>query len=154
MRRNDAVADRRFLSAWSSDGALIADRVGLAATFGARLLGLLGRRRLSPGEGLLITPCRSVHSFFMRFPIDVVHLDEGLRVVACYTLAPNRAGPYVARSRHVLELPAGACRAVGLAAGRSLVLRDADGEPLELGGRRRARSPLPWRRARARPPSA
>ena len=49
----------------------------------ARLKGFLGRRGLAPGEGLLIVPAGSIHTLFMRFPIDVVFLDQlcGLRIV-------------------------------------------------------------------------
>lgn len=68
----------------------------------------------------------------MRFAIDVVHLDDELRVVTAYTLPPNRAGPYVARGRHVLELPAGTCRELGVAPGQRVLLRRADGQPFTL----------------------
>src|ERR687887_277481 len=69
--------------------------------------GLLGRGGLERGEGLLLQPAGSIHTFFMRFPIDAVFLDRGLRVVG---LAPELAPWRLAARRHahsVLELAAG-----------------------------------------------
>jgi uncharacterized membrane protein (UPF0127 family) len=88
-------------------GEVLAGRVEPALFFWRRLRGLLGCRLLSPGEGLLLEPCRSVHTFFMRFPIDVVFYDEAGRVVAVFPgLAPFRFTPVVRSARGVIELPA------------------------------------------------
>ena len=57
-------------------GAVVADRVGVAATRGARAVGLLNRNGLEPGEGLWIVPSRGVHTCWMRFAIDVIALDD------------------------------------------------------------------------------
>ncbi len=79
-----------------------------ATTFWTRLRGLLGYRRLNPGEGMFISPCRGVHTFFMRFPIDVVYVDQQGKVVGLAPeLPPTRLGPVVRRAQFVLELPAG-----------------------------------------------
>jgi uncharacterized protein len=82
--------------------------------------GLLGRDGLESGEGLLLKPCGSVHTFFMRFPIDVVFLDRELAVVAVSAeVAPWRT----ARARGakaVLELPAGEAARRGIAVGERL----------------------------------
>jgi uncharacterized protein len=76
----------------------------------ARLKGLLGRKELAPGEGLLLKPASAVHTSFMRFPIDVVFLDRELRVLAVATnLKPWRAAARRG-ARAVLELPAGECK--------------------------------------------
>jgi uncharacterized membrane protein (UPF0127 family) len=64
-----------------TNGAVIADRVGVARGVWSRFWGLMGRRRLPEGHGLLLAPCGSVHTFFMRFPIDVLFLDREARVV-------------------------------------------------------------------------
>lgn len=84
--------------------------------------GLLGRRALPGGEGVLLSPAASVHTFCMRFPIDVVFLDGGLAVLG---VAPH-VPPWRARAhrgaRHVLELAAGEAERVGLAAGVRLEL--------------------------------
>ena len=72
--------------------AMVADKVELAATWGSRLKGLLGRRSIAPGEGLHIVPCNSIHMFFMRFAIDVAFLAHDGRVVKLvHTIRPWRA---------------------------------------------------------------
>lgn len=68
----------------------------------------MGRSSLKEGEGLLIEPCAWIHTFGMAFPIDILYLDgEGTVAHACYSLRPNRLGPFVRRAQVVLELPAG-----------------------------------------------
>ena len=95
-------------------------RCRIADGFFSRLRGLLGRRGLEPGEGLLLSPSSSVHTLFMRFPIDVVFLDRGLRVVGVsddvrpWRLTGRRG------ARHVLELAAGQAQAHGIRAGERL----------------------------------
>jgi uncharacterized membrane protein (UPF0127 family) len=77
--------------------------------------------RLPAGEGLLIKPCRSVHTHFMRFPIDVLFLDRENRVVHVIpAMAPWKLSPNVRAADAVLELPAGA--SAGTAAGDQLEL--------------------------------
>jgi uncharacterized membrane protein (UPF0127 family) len=79
-----------------------------AATFAARLVGLMLKAGLPPEGGLLLTPCRSVHTCFMRFPIDVVFLDADFCVVAIVEhLSPWRFTAYNPQACHVLELRAG-----------------------------------------------
>ncbi|MBT2466903.1 DUF192 domain-containing protein [Streptomyces sp. ISL-66] len=96
-------------------------RVEVAASYAARTRGLLGRDGI---EGaMLLTPAASVHTFRMRFAIDVAHLDRNLRVIALTTMAPGRLGLPRPRARHVLEAEAGAMAAWGLAVGSVLRLR-------------------------------
>lgn len=83
------------------------ERCVVADTAGSRMRGLLGRPPLEPGEGLLLVPCRAVHTFFMRYPIDVVFLDRELRVLrVCSRVRPWRLRA-CRRAQAVLELPAG-----------------------------------------------
>ncbi|MFD7080413.1 DUF192 domain-containing protein [Streptomyces sp. NPDC002181] len=91
----------------------------IAASYRARTRGLLGRDGI-PGAALLLTPAGSVHTFRMRFAIDVAYLDRRLRVIALATMAPNRLGLPRLRSRHVLEAEAGAMAAWGLRVGSLL----------------------------------
>ena len=56
-------------------------RAEVARTFWQRFMGLMGRRSLPEGEGLLILRCNSIHTFFMRFPIDATFLDRDDNVV-------------------------------------------------------------------------
>ena len=88
----------------------------------ARARGLLGRSELPPGEGILLRPAASVHTFFMRFPIDVVFLDRDGRVVAIRPhLRPWRAA-FARRAKAALELAAGQAAARGIHIGERLVL--------------------------------
>lgn len=87
----------------------------------ARRRGLLGRDGI---EGaLLLRPARSVHTFGMRFAIDVAHLDREQRVVRMTTMKPGRLGAYVGRSRSVLEAEAGAFARWGLVEGDRVEFR-------------------------------
>ncbi len=91
---------------------VIAEQAVLARGWWSRLRGLIGRRGLGPGEGLIIEPCSSIHTCFMAFPIEVLFVDRQHRVLrATAAIAPWRFGPVVARSRYVVELPVGAVAA-------------------------------------------
>lgn len=82
-----------------------------ADTFLLRLRGLMLSGPLDRGEGLWIEPCNSVHTHFMRFPIDVIFLDHQQTVVhAIPAMAPWSFSPLVKGSVSVLELPAGAAQ--------------------------------------------
>ena len=88
-------------------GADIATKVALADTRASRRRGLLGRDGMEEGEALMLSPCGAVHTFFMRFAIDVIFLDRDSRVVRTV----SRMGPWriaiAWRARSVIELPAG-----------------------------------------------
>jgi uncharacterized membrane protein (UPF0127 family) len=87
----------------------------------ARGLGLMGRRGWSRSDGLLLERCNSVHTFFMRMPIDVVFLDgEGTVLRAVSSVRPWRVGPVAWRARRALELPAGVLAESATAAGDRL----------------------------------
>lgn len=89
-------------------GAVIASRVRVADTLKSRSVGLLNRASLDPDEGLLITPCDSIHTFFMRFPIDLLYLDEEFKVVKVVpNMGPSRMSFCLGKARHVLELKGG-----------------------------------------------
>jgi len=120
MDDNRPVADHLNLT--RTDGAFVC-RARVAKSFVSRLRGLLGAADLPGGQGVLFPGTSSVHTHFMRFPIDVVFLDADRRVVAIRpALRPWRiASAKVARS--VLELAAGECARIGLAEGDVLVER-------------------------------
>jgi uncharacterized membrane protein (UPF0127 family) len=87
----------------------------------SRLRGLLGRPPLEPGEGMLLRPCRQVHTFFMSFAIDVVFLDrDGVVVALVPDLLPWRASRLVSGAYCVLELSPGEVRRTGTALGDRL----------------------------------
>lgn len=100
------------------------ERGEVADSVWTRLRGLIGHRPLEEGEGLMITPCNSVHTFFMRFPIDVVYVTAGGEVVGlAERLSPFRIGPIVRRARFVLELPAGTVARTGTRLGDRIVVQ-------------------------------
>lgn len=104
-------------------GRQLAGELAVAATLLSRAKGLLGRSGLSPGEGLLITPCNGVHTFMMKFPIDLVFLDRENRIVATVeNLVPQRMTRLLPKARSVLELPAGTVSASGSVAGNQVII--------------------------------
>jgi uncharacterized membrane protein (UPF0127 family) len=106
----------------SESGAVVCERCTLARNPLTRMRGLLGRRELAQGEGLLLQPAGSIHTAFMRFPIDAVFLDGEQRVLKVASgVQPWRAAA-AKRSRAVLELAAGEAARVGLVAGDVLRL--------------------------------
>jgi uncharacterized membrane protein (UPF0127 family) len=103
-------------------GRVVCDECVVADTPFSRLRGLLGRRSLRAGEALLLRPSPSIHTFFMRFAIDVVFLDADLRVLRVVeALKPWRAAG-CRKARSVLELGAGEAAARGIRLGDRLLL--------------------------------
>ncbi|HEX9530125.1 MAG TPA: DUF192 domain-containing protein [Acidimicrobiales bacterium] len=95
--------------------------VEVGETWGARLRGLLGRDEL---EGaLLIRPARSVHTFGMRFPIDVAYCSRQLVVVDCACMRPHRIGRPRPKAHCVIEARAGAFERWGLGPGDQLEIK-------------------------------
>jgi len=80
----------------------------MADTFFSRLVGLLNRRSLNTGEALMITHCRSIHMFFMRFAIDAIFVDKENRVVGVVEgIKPFCLSPIFFKASYVIELPEG-----------------------------------------------
>ena len=89
-------------------GTVLAERVAIAESLLARTRGLLGTRVLPRREALLLRPCRQVHSFFMRYALDLVFVDRQGRVLLTrQNFRTNRISPLVMRANAVLELAAG-----------------------------------------------
>jgi uncharacterized membrane protein (UPF0127 family) len=96
-------------------------RVERADRWHQRLLGLMFRRALAPGLALLLSPCNSVHTAFMRFAIDLVYLDAQGRVLATRTsVRPWRMSWGLRGTRHTLALVSGVASALGWPAGDEL----------------------------------
>ena len=97
----------------------------VAKNFFQRMKGLLGTKTLENGEGLLIPKCQGVHTFGMRYPIDVVFLDKSLRVLhTIQKMPPQHTSPIKLSAQSVLELPAGTIDRSHLSCGDQLVLKD------------------------------
>ena len=106
----------------TSDGRTVCERCARAESPLQRMRGLLGRRSLEPGEGILLRPAGSIHTAFMRFAIDAVWVDRELNVLkVSHDIAPWRtAGCKGAKG--VVELAAGEANRVGVSAGDKLKL--------------------------------
>lgn len=99
-------------------GTVIADRAFEAHSYWSRLVGLLSRSSLEAGEALHLNPCTSVHTAFMRFPIDVIYLDKrGSVVKLSPNLKPFRVSAIWRGGRSVIELPTGVIEATGTVLG-------------------------------------
>ncbi len=108
---------RGTLTLRREDGRIICDSVVVADSAWRRLKGLLGKRSLASGEGLVLRPAWSIHTAFMRFPIDVVFVDAELAVIRIdHELPPFRTAT-CRGAREVVELAAGECKRNGVAPG-------------------------------------
>jgi len=110
----------------ASTGDVLAADLRTARTAWARMRGLMGRTEM-PGSGLLIEPADSIHTFFMRMPIDVIFLARDGRVLKlCRMVYPWRIclAPWGARA--VLEMRAGFIERHGLVPGERLEMRDKE----------------------------
>ena len=98
-----------FLIAFNrTRGGTLASRVRKAEDARSRSRGLLGRAGMEQDEGLWIVPCPMIHTFCMKFPIDVLFLSRGLEVVKVIEdLRPWRLSPWVWGAHSVLELRGG-----------------------------------------------
>ena len=88
-------------------GNVVCEQVVIADRARRRMRGLLGRRSLPPGEGMLLQPSPSIHTSFLRFPIDVVFLDRNLRVIKLVEHLPPWHAASAIDGRSALELAAG-----------------------------------------------
>ena len=114
------------------NGRVLAERVQRTRGAGQASRGLLDRGGLETGEALWIIGSMGVHSFGMRFPIDVAYLDGELRVLhAIENMKPNRLGRLSFRTETVLELPAGTLAATQTRRGDPLVVQSRCSAPRE-----------------------
>lgn len=112
---------RTLLVVHSRSGRVLGNRVRCASTFLTRLRGLLGRRGFARGEGLLLKPCRAVHTYGMGFPLDVAFLGPDGRVEAMYpALPPRRRTAWHPDATTALELPSGTLALAGVTPGDRL----------------------------------
>jgi uncharacterized protein len=107
-------------------GSELASDVRLAKGVWSKFWGLMGRRQLPDGQGLLLKPCTSVHTFFMRFPIDVIFLSKDSRVVKIIpAMKPWRAALGGPGAHSALELNGGTAESAGLEVGDTLRIAES-----------------------------
>jgi uncharacterized membrane protein (UPF0127 family) len=103
------------------NGQVLAHHVREARTFIQRLRGLMFSKQLPSGCALHIQPCRSIHTFFMNYAIDVLHLDSDHKVVLTEeNLVPRRIGKNVQGTVSVVELPTGSIQQSGTKVGQAV----------------------------------
>lgn len=99
---------------------MLATRADVADTSAKRRTGLLKHQRLESGEGLWIIPCESVHTFFMKFAIDLVYLDKNKKVRKVRHAVPPWRASACFSANSILELPAGTAKETGTQPGDQL----------------------------------
>lgn len=103
---------------------VVAQNARIADNLFSRMRGLLGRKSLNPQEGLILRPCNSIHTFFMRFPIDVLFLDKNNRVIkAISSLKPFRLTYIYLNARLAVELPAGILQSTSTREGDIILIK-------------------------------
>jgi uncharacterized membrane protein (UPF0127 family) len=110
----------RVISLERDGGAVVCEHCELADGVWTRTRGLLGRTSLEPGHGMLIRPAGSVHTLFMRFPIDCVFLDAELRVVGVREAVRPWRSARASGAKSTLELAAGEAARAGIEVGDRL----------------------------------
>lgn len=109
---------RTVRAADQRNGTVLAERAGWCANPISRFKGLMLRRSLPGGEGIVLVPCNSVHMALMRFAIDVIFLDRENQVVKIVEqLKPYRVSLGGRRAHAALEVPAGTARRFDLQVG-------------------------------------
>jgi len=103
----------------------VCNRCHFADSVLKRMVGLLNRKVLAAGEGLLLDRCYGIHTIGMRFPIDVLFLDKELRVIRAVQALPPFRTCVVKHAVYVLELPVGAIPASHTEAGDQIQMRTA-----------------------------
>ena len=108
-------------------GEVIAERAELATSHWARFWGLMGRRALPSGGGMVLQPGGGIHMLFMRIPLDVIHVNKSDRATHVLRgIKPWRFGPLFVGGKYAIELPVGAAANVQVG---DTVLVEPVGEP-------------------------
>lgn len=108
----------------ASSKKLVSSQCLWAQSSWSRMVGLLNHSSLEEEEALLIEPCKQVHTFFMRFPIDIAFLDKDDVVLAVSSLHPWRMSRLYWKASKVLELPLGRLSKVGINPGDKLEIAE------------------------------
>lgn len=105
----------------AGNGNIVAERVIKAHTFFRRLKGLMFTKSLPSSCCLHIHPCRSVHTFFMKYRIDILYLDDQYNIIGVEAnLKPGKLGAVYSNSVSVIELPEGTIQQKGIQVGQTV----------------------------------
>jgi uncharacterized protein len=107
---------------------VVSDNCHFANTVLKRMVGLLNRGKLDKGEGLLLDRCHGIHTFGMRFSIDVLFLDKDFCVIRAVKALPPYRTCIVKKSVYVLEVPVGALEASRTDEGDQIQIRTANSD--------------------------
>ncbi|MEH7094850.1 DUF192 domain-containing protein [Neobacillus vireti] len=106
-------------------GQVIAESIEPAETFFKRFKGLMFRKNLSPNSGLYLRPCNSIHTFFMKFPIDVLYINDHGKIVGIEEqLEPGKIGKRFPGAAAVIELPINSIKAFEITEGQLIKLSE------------------------------
>ena len=106
-------------------GEVVVDQLMPAYSFGKRLKGLMFKRGLQPGVGVHIKPCQSIHTFFMKFPIDVIYIDKNMTIVGLeHSLPPGKLGGRFKNAHSVIEVTAGHISGRSILVGQVLIIKN------------------------------
>ena len=109
----------------SPDGTVVASEVGMADSVWSRFCGLMMRKEFPKGHALVLSPCSSIHMFFMRFPIDVAFVNRDGKILhALNSIRPWRASRMVFHAVAAIELPAGTMKELGIGRGDTITLHE------------------------------
>ena len=109
----------------STQNNIIADNVKVADNFFSRSVGLLSKKSISDNEALVIKPCCSIHTFFMKFPIDVIFVDNKDKNIALHqNISANIILPIYFSSDYVIEMAAGQIQAKNIQKGDIINLEE------------------------------
>jgi len=102
---------------------IVADDVTVADSLLKRLKGLLGKKEFPPGKALIITPCNSIHTFFMHLTIDALFVDKKNKVIKTFSsLKPFRLTRIYSKAKFVIELPANTIRSASVNENDTLII--------------------------------
>lgn len=105
-------------------GLTIVENLKPAYSFTKRLKGLMFDKRMQPQSGVHIKPCTSVHTFFMKFPIDIIYVDREMKVVGLeHSLEPGKTGKRFKNVHSVIELEVGRILDLGITVGQTLKIQ-------------------------------
>lgn len=124
------MSERPALPKWTTgasitvegSGVVLAARIEVAGDSASRRKGLLGRERLDPGEAIVIAPCQGVHTFGMRFAIDIVAVARDGLVIKIRSHVPRRRIVIALKAFAIIELASGSADASKLKVGDRLLV--------------------------------